>query len=318
MTILMIVRAPELAHVNLNQLVALDALLELRNVRRAAERLGVTQSATSHTLRQLRVLLDDPLLVRSGNRMLLTPRAERLVDPLRDALLRVQAVLDARGGFDPATSTRHFTLAASDAATVVVVPRLLDALAEQAPGLALDVVTVERAQVAPSLEAGAIDLAITPVPSQAGGLQGGRLYPSSFAVLACQDNVAIGPRLDLSTYCRLPHVLVALADRGPGLVDRALEQRGRSRRIAVRVPYFLAAPAMITGSERLLTAPRDAAEYFVRHHPLRLLDPPLPLPRGEVSMIWHERFERDPAHRWLRARLLETTKPLRSRKRRKP
>lgn len=310
----MCMRPPQLARVNLNQLVALDSLLELRNVRQAALRMGVTQSAMSHTLRQLRVLFDDPLLVRSGNRMLPTPRAEALVDPLRDALLRVQAVVGARGDFDPMTSTRRFTLAASDAATVVVVPRLLDGLDPTAPGLEIDVVMLEPSSIGRQLETGAIDLAITPAPADGAGLRARRLYPSSFAVLACQHNPEIGDRLDLETYCRLPHALVAVRDRGPGLVDSVLEQRGRSRRIVVRVPYFLAAPTVITGSLRLLTAPRDAAEYFVRHHGLRLLAPPVPLPRGHVSMVWHERFEHDPAHRWLRGRLVEVTKELRARR----
>jgi DNA-binding transcriptional LysR family regulator len=305
-------RPPELAHVNLNQLVALDALLELRNVRLAAERLGVTQSAMSHTLRQLRATFDDLLLVRAGNRMLPTPRGEALHQPLREALLRVQAVVQAQGERDPATSTRRVTIAASDAATVVVVPRLLAVLQQQAPGIEVDVVPVDRPALAQQLEAGTVDLAITPTPGEAAGIEGRRLYPSSFAVLACRDHPELGERLDLDTYCRLPHVLVALADRGPGLVDRELERRGRARRVVVRVPYFLAAPPMVAGSRRLLTAPRDAAEHFVRHHSLRLFDPPLPLPRGQVWLTWHERFSRDAVHRWLRERLVEVTVALRS------
>ncbi len=309
-----IMRAPELAHVNLNVLVALDALLDRRNVGQAAERVGVTQSAMSHTLRHLRALFDDPLLVRAGNHMVLTPRGESIAAPLREALLQVQALVVAEAPFDPGSATRRFTLAASDAAVLVVAPRLLAVLAQVARGIELDIIAVDRTRLAEMLEEGVVDLALMPGGGEVSGLDAQRLYPTSFAVLACRDNPEVGATLDLDTYCRLPHALVGLGDSGPGLVDALLERRGRTRRVVVRVPYFSAGPATIVGSSRLLTVPRSAAEHFASHYPLRLFDPPLAFPRADVAMVWHERVGRDPAHRWLREQMLAVTHSLRARR----
>jgi DNA-binding transcriptional LysR family regulator len=302
-------RVPELGGLNLNLLAALDALLDERNVRRAAERLGVTQSAMSHTLRQLRELFGDPLLVRSGNRMLPTPRAEAVRRPLRQALLQLQAVVGDEAEFVPATAQRRFTLAASDAAAMTVLPVLIARLAAEAPGVDLDVVPVDRAMLPAQLEAGEIDVALAPDGGEAPGVHRQGLYPTEFAVLARADHPGIGPRLTLDAYCRLPHALVVVTGHGPGLVDVALAQQGRQRRVALRIPYFLAAPVVLMGSDLLLTVPRDAAERFAERFALRVDDPPLPLPTGMVSMLWHERFARDPALVWLRALLCQCVPP---------
>lgn len=300
-------RAPELSHINLNSLVALDALLDVQNVRRAAERIGVTQSAMSHTLRQLRALLDDQILVRSGNRMLPTPRARALEVPLRQALLQLQHLVERESAFDAASTNRRFTIAGSDAALVTVLPRLLAGFATRAPHAQLDVVPLAAASIARELESGEVDVALSPIFPDAPGLKRRSLAPTEFAVLVRADHPEVGAELDLDTYCRLPHALVAVTGRGPGLVDQALARVQRSRWVMLRIPYFLAAPAILLNTDMLLTIPRAAAERFAAEFPLRVLPPPVTLPTGTLSVGWHERFDRDPAGRWLRELLVEAS-----------
>ena len=302
---------PDLVLLNLNLLVALDALLAARNVRQAAVRCGVTQSAMSHTLRQLRALFGDALLVRSGNHMLATPRAESLEQPLRQALRTLSAVIDGEGPFEPATATRRFTIAASDGVVATALPPFLTLLAAEAPGVDLEVVPVNRAAAAGQLASGEVDVVIAPTPSTAAGLRSLALYQSEFAVVARADHPGIGAELDLDTYCRLSHMLVTLAGRGPGLVDEVLANRGLSRRIALRIPYFIAAPSLLVDCDLLLTAPRQVAERLAHQLPLRVFPTPFQLPRGTISIQWHERFDTDPASRWLREALRRATSGMR-------
>ncbi len=296
----------ELAHVNLNLLVALDALLQERNVRRAAERMSVTQSAMSRTLAQLRELFDDPILVRSGNSMLATPRASDLAAPLGHALRELGGLLEGPSGFEPLRATRRFTVAASDAVAVTVLPGLVEGVSRDAPNAGIDVVPVRRDGLLESMERGDVDLFIGAGVRASSCLLREALFPSSFAVLARAGHPAIADELDIDIYCRLPHAMVTVTGRGGGVVDSALARLGRSRVIALRVPYFLAAPPILASTDFLLTLPSEPARYFAGKFPLRVYDAPLPLPRGRVEMIWHQRYDRNPALVWLRQRVIET------------
>jgi DNA-binding transcriptional LysR family regulator len=300
--------------VNLNLLVALDALLETQSLRRAAERLGVTQSAMSHTLRQLRELLGDPLFVRSGNQILPTPRAEELAAPLHQALASLLQVVEGGGGFDPATSTRRFVIATSDALAVSMLPPLVADIRERAALVDLSVVPIDPGRIDAQLAAGEVDLVLGVGREHPGTLIEG-LVPADFAVLARKDHPGIGRTLDLETYCRLPHAMVTLSGHGPGPVDDALAKLGRSRRVVVRISYFLAAPVIVAKSDLLLTMPRMTAEHFAALHPLTLHEPPFELPTGRISMIWHERFKADPGLGWLRDRVRAAARAVRGKAR---
>lgn len=231
-----------LGAMNLNLLAALDAPLAEGSVTRAAARMGVTQSAMSHSLRQLREVLGDPLLVRGPAGMTPTPRAEALREPVRRGLLELSRALSG-GEFDPAAARRTFTVSCGDFFAVLLLPALLEVLRREAPGV---------------------------------------------------------EELGLETYVRLSHALISPRGSGPTYVDDALAARGLERRIALRVPFFLAAPPIIAGSDLVLTLPRRIAELFARTHPLRILSPPLPLSGFSVHLVWHERDDADPGHRWLR------------------
>lgn len=293
--------APRLSDVNLNLLVALDALLDAGSVTAAAERVGVTQSAMSHALRQLRELLGDPLLVRGAGGLVPTPRAEALRVPIRRALLDLQHALRDPPSFDPATAQRRFMLGAGDYIANVVLPALLERSLDT-PGIDLDVVPFGVPDV-PRLGTGEIDLALAPLVPQAPGLRRAPVFTDGFVCLVRRGHPRVRRRLTLRQLVDLPHVLISPTGSGPSFVDDLLAAQGLRRRIALRIRYFLAAPMVVAGSDLVLTAPRRLGEVFARHFDLELHDPPMDLPSFTVEALWHERFDADPAHVWLRERV---------------
>ena len=302
--------------VNLNLLVALDALLAERSVTHAARRLGVTQSACSHSLARLRALLGDPLLVRvpgvgeapggspvgarRAESMVATPRALALEAPLRRLLLEVRQLVFEPPGFDPATSTRVFRLATSDLFAVFMAPIIARVRAE-APGVDLEVSGSGAEDPFEGLQSGAVDVSIGVARPGAEHFLRQVLYRERFVCLVRRDHPEVGPEgLDLDLFCRLPHALISPSGRGGGIVDEALAALGRSRRIALRIRYFLGAPFALASSDLVLTAPRRLAQQLAAVLPLRLVAPPLALPEFDLCLFFHERFRQDPGHRWLR------------------
>ncbi|MCP3169198.1 LysR family transcriptional regulator [Myxococcus qinghaiensis] len=290
----------DLSGINLNLVVALDALLTEGNVTRAATRVGITQSAMSHALRQLREQLGDALLIRGRGGMIRTPRAEQLAAPLHRGLLEVQRALRNESVFDARTSARRFTIASGDYFAAAFLPALLELFDNEAPRVDLTIRPLVISQVEAQLESGEVDLVIAAYPDPSPALRQVKLFTEDFVCVVRRDNPQVKRELDLETYLSLPHVLVSPRGEGAGTVDMALERVGRSRRIGLRLPYFLTAVLSLVRSNHVLTAPRRLAELFVDHLPLRLLPPPVPLRPFDVLQVWHERFDDESAHRWLR------------------
>jgi DNA-binding transcriptional LysR family regulator len=309
--------AESLHTVDVNLLVALDALTRERSVTRAAQRAGVTQSAMSHTLRRLRDLFDDPLLVRGRGGMVLTPRAEALAVPLRSGLLSLTRALAQPDPFDPETANRMFRIVSPDLFDVLVLPSLLHRIGNEAPGIDLAVVPAPSS-LNDSLETGEVDLAIHPVlldpePFDLGTavdshLRQQTLFKDSFRCFLRRDHEALagGHKLSLGRYADLRHILVSPGGRGPGVVDRVLHSQGLERRIALRVPHFSAALAVVAESDLVLTAPASLGSY---PHVSNLASIPTPVevPHHAITMLWHPRFTEDAGHRWFRERMVEVT-----------
>ncbi|HEY6877056.1 MAG TPA: LysR family transcriptional regulator [Polyangiales bacterium] len=302
-----------LAKVDLNLLVVFDVLARERSVTRAAERLGVTQSALSHALRRLRALLRDPLLVRGHGGMLLTPRAEALIVPLRSGLHALSRALHEQTAFDPGSARRTFTIASPDLFDVLVVPALLARVRELAPNVDINIVSHAAPELAQRLETGDVDLAVVPhvdrsrsqppLPRPQGLLQK-TLFRDRYACLLRSDHPALKKRtLTLQQYASLSHALVAPRGDGLGQVDEALAERGLRRRIALRMPHFLAALAIVARSDLVLTAPTALAAVGDPGLGVTAIAAPLPLPSHSINLLWHERFDTDPALRWLRTLL---------------
>jgi DNA-binding transcriptional LysR family regulator len=295
----------DLTAINLNLVVALDALLTEANVTRAARRVGVTQSAMSHSLRQLRELLGDALLIRGRGGMVRTPRAEQLAAPVHRGLLELRRALRNEPVFEPRTTTRRFTLATGDYFAATLLPELLARLGREAPHVDLVVRHLVTEQMASHMESGEVDLSVAAFPPDSSSLRQQKLFTEDFVCVVREGHPATRQGLDLETYLRLPHVLISPRGEGAGVVDTALAQQGRSRRIALRLPYFLTAPLAVVRTDHVLTAPRRLVETFTGAWPLQVLPPPVALRSFDVLQVWHERFDDDPAHRWLRAQVLQ-------------
>lgn len=305
-----------LVALDLNLLLLLDALLHEPHLTRAAAVVGLSQSAASHALARLRAHLVDPLFVRDRARLVPTPRAESLRAPLRHALDALAAALSPPAPFDPATSRRRFTIAAADYAQLVVLPPLVARLSADAPGVDLAARDIGPVPLSDGLAAGDFDLAIGPPttvrsrPSArpaAGSLHERRLFSERFVCLVRRDHPRVGKRLDLDTYVELPHAFVAPRGTPGGIVDDVLAERGLSRRVALMVQSFLVAPWAVASSDLVITLAERLARAFQDQVPsaLRVLEPPLSLPRFAMHMLWHERQHDDPGHRWLRKILVD-------------
>jgi DNA-binding transcriptional LysR family regulator len=300
-----------LSNVNLNLLVALEGLIATRSVSEAARRVSVTTSAMSHSLAALRDLFGDPLLVRVGGRMVLTAHAQALREPLAEVLGGVAKILDGGSAFDPASAERRFVIAAPDFFSTLIVPNALEVLRREAPGVELSIVPSARRANAWLLESGEIDLALGAAVDDAPGIRSVELCTEKFACAVRRDHPEIGERLTLAQYTRVPHLVITLGDdEQPTWIDEALAKKGHARRVALRTRYFMAAPLIVAKSDLLVTAPSMLVHYFAELVPLRVLEPPIPLPTYPEELYWHERYDSDPAHRWLREVIVRVTSKL--------
>lgn len=236
-----------LSDINLNLLAVLDALLSERSVTRAASNLGLTQSATSHALRRLRDLFDDPLLVRGSAGMVPTALAEELAAPVRSGLLELERAVRGELSFEPRQSRRTFSVATVDHPLLTGLPRFFEYTAKNAPEIGLNVVPFTSG-LAKRLEIGEIDLVLAGAEAEMilaldSGLMRTKVISEDFVCAVRKNHPLIKRKLlDLETYTALPHLLVSPTGTGPGIVDTVLAQQGLERRIAVRIPYFLARP----------------------------------------------------------------------------
>jgi len=288
----------KLSAIDMNLLVVLEALLNERHVTRAAARVGLSQSATSHALGRLRELYGDPLLVRSGAQMALTPRAVALLPGLTRNLAELRAGIRAEPAFDPLTAQRVFRLGAVDYAQAAVLPRLLPFLERHAPSIDLDIVNAPNPFEL--LEEGQIDLAFVVADKIPSSLQSRALFSDNFVCIVRDKHPSVKSKLSLSQYLALRHVVVAPGGSPGSIVDTELEKRGKRRRVALRVPTFLIAPLIVSKSDFINTLPERLAGRLVHLHPVRLLPAPLALPGYTLSLAWHARLANDPAHAWLR------------------
>lgn len=284
--------------IDLALLAPLDALLTERHVTRAAKRLGLTQSSMSHHLARLRALLGDPLLVRAGRGMVLSPRASAMAEPLHAALARVRAVVAEGARFDPATTTRVFVLSCPDLLAPLV-PELLAALGSRAPRASLRIAPA-TGDVAVRLGAGTCDLALGGALVAGPGLVQRSLGTVSFGVLARRAHPAAKRKLTAAIWSAYPHVIVRSENGSPNRVGAALEQAGVKRSIGVTVPSFLAAAWVVARSEMFFTAPRELTVELCQALDLVSLPPPVPLPAMPVAAHWHERMHADEGHRFFR------------------
>jgi DNA-binding transcriptional LysR family regulator len=288
-----------LAALDLNLLVALDALVSEAHVGRAARRLGLSQPATSHALRRLRTLLEDPLLVRVGPGMELTPRALALRTPLAQTLGQVQALLVAER-FDPSTSTRRFTLMMPDLVADLLLPLMVERIGAVAPGVRIDLAPWRGSATMTAELARSVDLVIACLPDAFPGFHRRRIYVDGDALAVRRDHPLRARLGKLKAFREARHVAVI----GPGaqedMIDTWLRQNGVERRIALAVPSYLQALRTAARSDLVAFVPRRLIAALAGPLKLVAVRPPLDPGIDEQFMFHPTRAQVDPASIWLR------------------
>jgi DNA-binding transcriptional LysR family regulator len=288
---------------NLNLVVALDALLAERSVTRAARRIGLSQSAMSHALARLRVAFADPLLVRTPTGMQPTRRAASIAPRLARCLVELGGLLGDGGAFDPATAHGEVVIATGDFVAAYVAPRLAARLATASPQLRVRFVGLDVAGLAAALRAGDVDLAVGPAGGATADVATAPFATIPYACGARRGHPALAGRMTLARYAALAHVQIAPSGRGGSLVDRALAARGFERRVAVRVESFLVAPLVVATSELVLTAPDLVFEATAAGGRVVTFRPPFAIEPLALRLAWDARRGGDPRLAWIRAEL---------------
>ncbi|MEX5261589.1 LysR family transcriptional regulator [Kocuria sp. CPCC 205263] len=286
--------------VDLNLLPSLQALLELRNVSRAAERMHLSQPAMSAALSRLRRHFNDELLVRAGRGYELTPFAQALAPRVDQALADVQDAMQLRTDFDPAASDRTFVLAASDYVTGVLIRHLRAHIAAEAPGIAVDFVPTSRARIKPGLESfGNIDLIVGPMGFDLAGSTR-QLFRDEFVVIMDAANPLLGQReLTVADIATAPQ---AVGEFGGSIITPPMQffqRMGQSPAVAARVAGLQALPSVVEGTDLVALVPRMLAARAQGVVAVEFA-PNLEVPLVE-SMYWHPLQTSDPANLWLRS-----------------
>jgi len=289
-----------LARLDLNLLVALDALLAERSVTRAAGRIGISQSAMSHALARLRTTFSDELLTRGPDGMRPTPRALALVEPMRAALGEIQRLTAPPAAFDPATADVTFTLGIPDSTEILLMPRLIAQLQAAAPGVKLLLHTVDRNRILDDLDNGRVDLGIGVFEQGETHHKRRILNKESYLCLFNAALTGLAAPISLDDYLRLPHVLTSLVESAHGVVDDALARIGRTRVIALTSPRFTVMPFVVREAPVIATMHARLALFFAQSMGLSVSPAPIDLPDVSISMIWHASNDAVPGQRWLR------------------
>jgi len=295
----------DLRSIDLNLLVALDALLTERNVTRAAERLSIGQSAMSASLGRLRKHFDDRLLVQEGKTLLPTPTAEALQPLVRDAVRAVHTVFARPRGFDPTVDRRTFTVLASDYATLVLLRPLIARLAIEAPLQRITVTPVQTDYVGRT-RSGEVDLFVLPAELVDPRLPFSHrhLFTDRYVLVADADNDAIGASVSREQFSTLPYIAF---DGGPhpSFADSQLDALEVSRRVELSTHSLVVIPLLVVGTPLVALVHERLARHFARQVPLKIVESPVPLRPVSETLFWHTRQAEDPGHIWLRERIAE-------------
>src|SRR5262245_9382270 len=309
----------DLRSFDLNLLRVLDALLITRSVSGAARRMNLSQPATSAALARLRQGLRDPLLVRTGNRMMPTPLAEELRHKVARVLEDVDSALGAVARFDPATTLRRFRIGANDYTSAVILAPLAARLQKLAPRAVLEIIPVEVATPELGLATRELDLVILHLPRLQAIRSVETLFHETFVSIARIDHPRLGrKKVSLQAFLAEGHVLIAFKGMTVGLVDHALEARGLSRRVAVTVPHYLVAPSIVAMSDLIMTVPRRVLAAMGDTRRLRVFPTPIAVEGFDIGMGFDLHSDADPAMVWLKSQVREVAASLKDSGTRRP
>jgi DNA-binding transcriptional LysR family regulator len=285
---------------DLNLLYIFEVMLQQRSVTRTAEVIGLSQPATSGAIARLRLMFDDPLFVKSGQEMKPTARAMALAEPVRLVMETVKSRILQDSTFDPAVSTRTFTVLMPDIAEMAFIPRVFSYLAEHAPQVDLRARSIPPSEASAVLEAGEAELAVGFFPDlQTTGFFQQRLFKTSYVCIACAQNTSASMRISLKEFLLADHVVVRPEGR-EHLFEGFLRQRRLSRRVALEVSHFMSLIAILPGTRLLAVVPVQVADAIAEHIAIKRSVIPLKAPQIDVLQFWHQRFHKDPGNVWFR------------------
>jgi DNA-binding transcriptional LysR family regulator len=304
--------------IDLNLLEYLDVLLRERNVTRAASHLGLSQPAMSNGLGRLRIMFDDPLLVRTSDGMAPTERALELQPMIREVLARVDKAVQPQADFDAATAERFFRIMATDYAESTIFPPILHRLREAAPGITLDIMTPSDVSFL-DVEQGKVDMVINRFDSIPQSFHQKTIWEDNFSCMFSVDN-PIRHNFTLETYLQAQHVWVSKTGMGVGVgmnpddvqrlgwVDEALNLIGKQRRITVFTRHYQAAMLMAEQNDLIVTIPSKAAKLQAHNPRVVVEKPPFEIPPIALKMAWSPLLQNNPAHQWMRRLIVEVAR----------
>lgn len=295
---------------DLNLLPVFMAMMEERNVTRAAERLGITQPALSNALNRLRDTLRDPLFIRERYGMKPTQMAEDLAPVIGAALASLDDVILGQQAFDPAKATRLFTIAPNSYVEFVLMPAIVSRLREQAGDIRLRLTPFGNDVIETGAMSGTTDMVIGRIVDPPDNLVVQHLMDDGLACVVRADHPEVGDSLSREQYERLKHVNVLPPGRMRAGLFQALQQQSLRREVAVSVTHFLAVPEMIAVTDYCATLPSLICRSLAHDPRLKILAAPVDLGTFPVEMAWHVRYRHDPAHRWLRSLVTEVARDI--------
>lgn len=289
-------------NLDLNLLVALDALLAEQSITKAARKLNLSQSATSGVLARLREYFGDELLVQVGRTMVRTTLGDQLVNPVRNVLLEIQSTIETRQVFKPEHSSRHFRIVASDYSTCVVLSQLVRQLSISAPGVSVEIISPKETTII-QVERGEIDVVL--MPKTVSGLEehsGELLFRDTYSCVAWKKNTVVRDSISLTQYQCMDHVAVHIGNAS-SFEELAVCKTSVTRRIVTTVDQFSTLPQLLIGTDRIATIQTRLAILAAKSLPLRILPPPLEIPELEMMMRWHRVLDGNRSHQWLREQM---------------
>lgn len=298
-----------LASIDLNLLVAFDALMEHRHVTRAGEAIGLSQPAMSNALARLRTMFDDQLLVRTGGTMEPTPRATELHEPARQALLQIEGMVNGAAHFSPADVERTFRIAMAEDTVTSLLPKLYGELAARSPGIRLDVQSTDNIPGVELLTNGDCDIAIGRMPADAPPhIRSRTLFEQKFVCMARKGHPAFKSKLTLERYLEYPHIHVKPTRRVTSFIDEYLATHGLKRDITVSVSLSQVVPSLLPGTDLIADLPGRMAHVVAAN--LDVVVRELPFDAGTITTVvgWHHRNEQDAGHHWFRELIQEVGK----------
>jgi DNA-binding transcriptional LysR family regulator len=291
----------ELSRIDLNLLLVFHHLLALKRVSAVATLLNMSQPAVSSALGRLRSTLGDDLFLRTQAGMEPTPYALQLAEPVATALDVLQQALVVRAAFDPATSTRNFTIAMTDVGEMYFLPLLISALSQHAPHVTLNIVSATYSSLKEDMSTGQIDLALGLLPQLQAGFFQQALFKQKYVCLMRKKHPLLKKNaLNTEAFVGAEHVRVLATGTGHGRVDITLNKQKIHRNIRLSVPHYVALGDVLKCSDLIATVPQRFAERILEPFDLATQELPINIDESSIHQFWHGRLHRDPGHQWLR------------------